>query len=260
MPRRQRLLLMAALAVAAYVGVAYLVLPPLWTHHEHQRGLAGVPMLTLTADGIPGDPINIGMVGSKSDLVHAMHAAGWSPADPVTLRTAIEIVGSVLLDRSYRDAPVSPLFLDGKRQQLAYEKQAGRSADRRQHVRFWQALDRGTEGRPVWLGAATFDAGIGFSHYTGQVTHRIAPDIDAERDRLRGDLEAAHMVETLYQVSGVGPTLFGRNGEGDPYHTDGEVDVLVLVAEGKPDPAPPMRLADPAIIALKNRIWRQLSD
>ena len=49
--------------------------------------------------------------------------------------TSIEIVGSVLLDRPYRDAPVSPLMFQNKREDLAFEKLAGRSADRRDHVR-----------------------------------------------------------------------------------------------------------------------------
>ena len=46
------------------------------------------------------------------------------------------------------------------------------------HVRFWQVLDKGTDGRPVWLGSVTFDRGVSLSHDTGQVTHHIAPDID----------------------------------------------------------------------------------
>jgi hypothetical protein len=41
-------------------------------------------------------------------------------------------------------------------------------------------LDKGEEGRPVWLGDATFDRSVGVSEYTGAVTH-IGADIDAER-------------------------------------------------------------------------------
>ena len=32
-------------------------------------------MVTRTGDGIPGDPINVGLVGSKEDVLCAMHAA-----------------------------------------------------------------------------------------------------------------------------------------------------------------------------------------
>ena len=110
---------------------------------------AGLDMVTHTREGIPGDPINVGLVGSQDDVLCAMHAAGWYPADPVTLRTSIAIVGSVLLDRPYRTAPVSPLFFQGRREELAFEKPIGNSADRRNHIRFWQVLQSGDEGRAV---------------------------------------------------------------------------------------------------------------
>ena len=86
------------------------------------------------------------------------------------------------------------------------------------------------EGRAVWLGAVTFDRGVGLSHDDGRVTHHIAPDIDAERDLLTADLRTAKVVETIYEVTGIGPTVDGHNGEGDPYYTDGEIKISVLVA------------------------------
>ena len=86
-------------------------------------------MVTRTAQGIPGDPINVGLVGAKADVLCAMHAAAWYPADPITFRSSVEIIGSVVLDRPYRDAPVSSLFYDGRREDLAFEKPDGASAD-----------------------------------------------------------------------------------------------------------------------------------
>jgi len=132
--KRQWLLVVAAVAII-YLVLAYLLLPALWTHHEHEPGLAALPMVTRTGSGIPGDALNVGLVGSKEDVLRAVHAAGWFPADPITLRTSLEIVGSVVLDRPYHDAPVSPLYYEGKREQLAFEKPDGRSADKRHHVR-----------------------------------------------------------------------------------------------------------------------------
>ena len=212
-------------------------------------------MLTHTAQGIPGDPLNVGLVGSQEDIVRAMHSAGWHPADPITFRTSLAIIGSVVLDRPDPDAPVSPLFYEGRREDLAFEKPVGSSADRRHHVRLWKVLARGQEGRPVWLGSATFDRGVGLSRYTGQVTHHIAPDIDAERDGLIADLVQAGMVEVRYQVSGIGPTLSGRNGEGDRYSTDGEIWMAVLVAAGQRRSQPPETLPSPALVAAKDAIW-----
>jgi hypothetical protein len=257
--KRRWLAIFAALALA-YLLLAYFLLPELWKHHEHEPGLAALPMVTRTSVGIPGDALNVGLVGTKEDVLRSMQAAGWFPADPITLRTSIEIVGSVVLDRPYHHAPVSPLYYEGKKEQFAFEKPHGKSADKRHHVRFWLALEKGTDGRPVWLGSVTFDRGVGLSHDTGQVTHHIAPDIDVERDLLMRDLAAAGMVQTFFQISGTGPTLLGRNGEGDPYYTDGEIDVASLVIDGVKRTEPPETLPPPPLIALKDQIWHGVSN
>ena len=115
-------------------------------------------------------------------------------------------------------------------------------------------------GRPVWLGAVTFDRGVGLSHYTGQVTHHIGPDIDADRDLLMRDLREAGMVEALFQISGIGPTLFGRNGGGDRYYTNGEIDMASLVVDGIKRTEPPATLPSPPFITLRDQIWRGVSD
>jgi hypothetical protein len=161
----------------------------------------------------------------------------------------------VLLDRPYRDAPVSPLYYDNKREDLAFEKPAGRSADRRHHVRFWKVLDHGEEGRAVWLGAVTFDRGVGLSHDDARITHHIAPDIDAERDLLTDDLKAAKVLTTIYEITGIGSTLDGRNGEGDPYYTDGEIKISVLVEGCNQRAATVAELVNPPIVDWKNRAW-----
>ena len=169
---------------ARLLGGGLCFVAALWRHYEHQEGLASKPMITETAEGIPGDPLNVGLVGDEAELHRIMLAAGWRPADAITLRSSIAIAGSVVLDRPYEAAPVSTLFYEGRHQDFAFEKAIGGSADRRHHVRLWLVLAKGDEGRSVWLGAATRDLGVGLSHYTGQITHHIAADIDAERDAL----------------------------------------------------------------------------
>ena len=258
--RLEQFLLVTVCVVLAYTALAYFVLPALWSHYEHQRGLANLPMVTRTAQGIPGDPINVGLIGDKRDVLCAMHAAGWYPADPVTARSSIEIAGSVLLDRPYARAPVSPLFYLGRAEDLAFEKPDGTSADRRNHVRFWKVLDQGEEKRPVWLGDATFDRGVGVSHYTGAITHHISADIDAERSRLAADLEAAEMVDAKYQVTGVGVTLTGRNGGGDSYYTDGEVWILRLVIACHKRATPAEIVPSPLAIEIKDQIWHAIAN
>ena len=60
--------------LVAYGAIAYIVLPLALTHYEHQRKLSGLTMVTRTAQDIPGDPINVGLVGTKEDVLCAMHA------------------------------------------------------------------------------------------------------------------------------------------------------------------------------------------
>jgi hypothetical protein len=149
---------------------------------------------------------------------------------------------------------VSNLFLFGRRQDLAFQKQVGGNARRRHHVRFWQSVGGGHAGTPLWIGAATFDVRVGFSHRTGQATHHIAPDIDAERHLLIEDLINAGWVAKTYQVTGVGATLNGRNGGGDRYQTDGELTIGILNTDGEAVGRPD-RLPNPPAVRLKEQLW-----
>ncbi len=62
-------ILTAAIMALLYGAVAYLILPAAWSHHEHQPGLARKPMVTRTKQGIPGDALNVGLVGDKATVI-----------------------------------------------------------------------------------------------------------------------------------------------------------------------------------------------
>ncbi len=256
--RRRRLAIRAIKALlvlaALWLLAAYVILPALWRHFEHQPAMEDAPKTSLTAQGIPGDPLNVALIGGEESLVRALLGSGWKPADPITLRSSARIVDSVLLNKPYADAPVSNLFVFGRKQDLAFEKAEGKSARHRHHVRFWKSDDLGRGGVPLWIGAVTFDRSVGFSHLTGQVTHHIGPDIDAERDGLIGALRAGGWLTELFQVTGVGATLVGRNGGGDRYDTDGELTVGVLAPGGSRDDRPE-RLENPVAVRLKEQLW-----
>lgn len=252
--RAIRTLKIVAVIVGVWLLLAYFVLPFLWRHYEHNPGLADAPKTTVTSQGIPGDPINVGLVGGERALVRAMLEAGWSPADPITLKSSLRIAESVVLKRPDPNAPVSNLFLFGRRQDLAFEKAVGGNARQRHHVRFWQWNDGDNQARPLWIGAATFDHSVGLSHRTGQVTHHIAPNVDAERDQVIKSLESADRLVQVYQVTGVGATLLGRNGGGDRYYTDGEVTLGVLTA-GDSAATTLTRLANPPAVQIKQQLW-----
>ena len=81
---------------ALYLGLPYALAPWAWRHYEHQSGLANRPMITTTRFGIPGDALNVGLEGDQADVICAMRAADWNPADRVTLRSSARIIGDVL--------------------------------------------------------------------------------------------------------------------------------------------------------------------
>lgn len=64
-----------------------------------------------TSTGILGDVINMAWDGSDANIHRTMQAAGWTVATPITLKSSIKIVVSVVTHTSYSAAPVSPLFL-----------------------------------------------------------------------------------------------------------------------------------------------------
>jgi LssY C-terminus len=191
------------------------------------QDLAQLPMVTTTKHHSPGDLVNVGLVGSKEEITAVMKAAGWTVPVPVTLKSSVKIAGSVMLRHTYYSAPVSSLFYEGRRQDLAFEKEVGRSASHRHHVRFWKLRDDGPDGRPLWIGAATFDKGVGISHRNGAVTHHINGDVDAERDFLMGELNKTSRLTGVYTVKGAGPVK-GKNGGGDVYFSDGNVSLAEI--------------------------------
>lgn len=202
--------------------LAYGGLPRLWSHHEHRKGrLAGV-LVSYTAQGIPGDPVNLLVTGSPAVLDCAFREGGWSRAEDVSLRTCARIAASVILGRPYRDAPVSPLYMNDRQQDVAYQLDQGASADKRHHVRFWRQPDG------HWLASATFDRGVGLSLYTLQITHHIGPDIDRERDAVAAMLERQGATRGPSVMAGRTFGRLHRNGGGDRYWYDGRIAVLRL--------------------------------
>ncbi|MDO8527666.1 MAG: LssY C-terminal domain-containing protein [Deltaproteobacteria bacterium] len=220
------LLLLAGL-IFLYILIAYVILPFLWRRYERSHSLVGLPKTAITKEGIPGDPLNIGLIGSEKEVIQAMIKANWISSDPVTLKTSVRIVESALLHREYSNAPISDLYLWGRRQDLAFEMPVGDSPKQRHHVRFWRAPVN-VHDRVFWIGSVTFDESCGVSHLTGKITHHIASDVDKERDKLMSDLTKAGQIIECYQGRGVDPTLYGKNGGGDRYFTDGKITIGIV--------------------------------
>jgi hypothetical protein len=220
------------LLVVGYLVAVYLVVPALWKRYEKKHPeLDDVPGITHTADGIPGDPINVALIGTREELVKAMLAARWHPADGLTFRSCVAIAVDSVFRRPDPEAPVSNLYLFGRKQDLAFEMAVGDSPRKRHHVRFWKSDKTDPDGRPVWVGSAAYDMGVEISRTTGQVTHHIAADVDAERDFLFHTLDEAHVLSEQYEVADFHKARSGKNGGGDPWHTDGALWVGVIDPE-----------------------------
>ena len=197
---------------------------------EPHPALDDAPRHTTTAQGRAGDPVNVALVGSDEDLHRALAAAGWYAADPITLETSVRIAADVVLAKPYPHAPVSDLYLFGRKQDAAFEQPVGNSPKQRHHVRFWRTRAVDGTGAPLWLGAATFDERVEISRTTGGVTHRIGADVDRERNKILLDAHHGGAVDTFYWMDRFHLRREGRNGGGDPYHTDGRLAVGILDA------------------------------
>jgi hypothetical protein len=132
-------------------------------------------------------------------------------------------------------------------QELAFEELAGRSPRRRHHVRFWRQAAPDERGRTLWFGAASFDASVGVSRFTGEVMHHIDPAIDVERDKLVADLSRAGRVTAARWIPGFAVAPSGRNGGGDRWVTDRRLAVVRLFRDEPQHAGPP--LADPEVAA-----------
>lgn len=189
-----------------YILTAYLLIPAAIRFLRLFKPARHLPLYCITPDGFASDPLNVGIIGTKQQLIDSMQAAGWSTADKHTLSNIIRAVISTILDRQYKTAPMSSLYLFGRPQDIGFEL-LNDQRGHRHHVRFWattfepdQPLNVDTihwlplhrhhhaDGVMLWLGAASQDVGLAFIRHNAQLTHMIHPDTDKERDLITRQL------------------------------------------------------------------------
>lgn len=193
-----------------------------------------------TGDGLLGDPVNLALDGNEDDIHAAMQAAGWTLADEITIRSAWGMVVSALLKRSYPAAPVSGLYLFGKRHAFAYQQEVDGNPNRRHHVRFWPVPEGWTlpgGGHVDWLASGTYDRSVGLSAFTLQVTHKIDEDIDRERDYVVNTVRYADPQIGIHVFEEFSTAYHHRNGGGDRIRTDGHLPVLEVEGAAGRNPA-----------------------
>ncbi len=182
-----------------------------------------------TFDGLLGDPVNLAIHGTKQDLIAAMKRAGWTQAEELSLKSSIKMTVASFLKKSYPSAPVSSLFLFGNKQDLAFQIEVDGNPHKRHHVRFWKTpkgwwLPGGYKAD--WLGAATYDRRVGFSTLTLQITHKIAENVDEERDYVVSTLQKTHKKMTVQVVEHFTSGFHDKNGGGDRIKTDGALPFI----------------------------------
>jgi LssY C-terminus len=240
----QRLPWMLALA-ATYAIAAYIILP-----YAVRMGLKvlqrrHVPRFTITGDGLPGDPVNLALIGTYEELRSAFAVAGWSQADPLNLRSAWHMVRAFVLDKSYPAAPFSTLYLFGRGQDIGFQQAIDGSPRKRHHIRFWAkslaAAETGADtadfwfntdrpdgaSRVLWVGAGTKDTGFSLTRLTFQITHATDADTNAERDYIMDALRAADAIGAV-AVYETGDRLI--TNQVNHYVTDGDIAVADLVS------------------------------
>ncbi len=227
--------------VAAYVILPYAVRMGLKILHRKR-----VPRFTLTGDGLPGDPINLVLIGTRRQLQAAFAAAGWSEADRLGPRSSWRMIRAFVFNSSYPTAPFSTLYLFGRGQDIGFQKSIDNSPRKRHHVRFWGsslARAEATVGsasfwfdierlphneHALWIGAGTKDTGLSFTRLTFQVTHATDADTNTERDYIIAELQKNGVIEDVNSRQ-AGQHLSVKRV--NHYIPDGEVTVASLAAD-----------------------------
>ncbi len=213
--------------LATYILLAYLVIPFLWRLYVYIRLPKGLPARTTTGNGLPDDPINIALIGSKRKVLKVMSLMGWQLIDSVNPISIFKVTRSVLFKRPYPRAPMDTRYLWGRKVDLGFQKSAYVSAARRHHIRLWQAQQL-IDGAVVWVGNVHFDRKIGLSWLTGQFTHKINPDVDAERDLFIAELSKLGLLKAARTIPIPSTEDKGKNAGGTRYFTDGKIKIAIL--------------------------------
>jgi hypothetical protein len=235
------------LALAVTYGLAAYVILPRAVH----MGLKilqrrHVPRYTMTGDGLPGDPVNLVLIGTLQQLRSAFATSGWSQADRLGPASSWRMIVAFVRNSPYPTAPFSTLYLFGRGQDIGFQKAIDDSPRKRHHIRFWAlALAHAEEtvgtaafwlntdrppgdARVLWVGAGTRDTGISLTRLTFQVTHATDDDTNAERDYIIAELTKHRVIDdvTSYEAGQHLPV-----GRVNHYIADGEVSVANLMVE-----------------------------
>lgn len=205
---------------------------------ELRATLERLPCCALDADGQrEGDPLNVVIVGESQDVLNSLSRSGWSFTHRIDFRTVRREIGAAIGGTAYPVAPVSSLYVFGRKQDVALQR-ARHSIAQRNHMRLWLAPYR-FEEHAVWIGQVSRDIGVKTTTKSPTLTtHVIDPQVDLTREYLLHSLIGQGFVDRFGFVRGSAagtPSQPRVNLTGDPYHSDGMRLVVILA----PEPVPP---------------------
>ena len=183
-----------------------------------------------------GDPLNLVIVGGGAEAIFPFVMRGWRLDEPLDLHSIYRTMRAFLFGTEYLTAPVSPLYVFGRAQDVSLQK-ARDKISLRNHLRLWQAPFT-IDGQHVWVGQISRDIGIKLTTQSWYLTtHRISPEVDQDRYYLLQDLVMTGVVTRFGFVRGVGAaTAVDQriNLTGDSYLTDGLRLVVFLGTQRLP--------------------------
>jgi hypothetical protein len=162
---------------------------------EWKNLVAGLPAWSYSTGHEPIDPVNLLFIGSLGVLERAFQIAGWTGSQPRSLRTGFRAFRALAEERSFAEAPMRTLLLDGVPPDMRIQRSLN-TFDKRDHMRIW-LRDEEWRGRDVWAAAATQDLAAVFTAHPPGVTHRIEADVDLERDKVVRELEFTGCVDKV---------------------------------------------------------------
>jgi hypothetical protein len=192
-----------------------------------RRLAASMPSRTYaTAPERPSDLTNVLIVGSRDQVAAAFAAAGWSEARPLTFGRRVRWLRAIGLRRGFDSAPMSSLLVNGEPADLSLEKGLN-DVSKRHHIRLWKQEGQ-WEGQDLWIGAATRDVDFGYLRPGRAFTHRIAAEVDRERDKVAYDLAFTGCTNWLEWTGRASVPRVSENGTGDAMTTDTRLAVVGL--------------------------------
>ena len=175
-----------------------------------------------------GDMVNFVIIGSQKDVQAALDAATWHVADTDNKKAVLNALMETYDNKDYLAMPMSTLYLFGRKQDFGYEMaEPIAMVASRHHFRIWKAPFT-WNGSEVWCGAGTHDIGFAKDKRNNNVTHKIDPAVDGERDNIGGSLQKANKAKMLSYYLPPDPVQDARNATGDDYHSDGRLLVIFL--------------------------------